>query len=88
MSDHQSAVSEVASSVSAIASKTTYVGGATSLFGWIASIDILPWLGFIIALAGFAVNLTFKCLENKRASELHRIKIKEFKCKGGRNEVD
>ena len=88
MSDHQSAVSEVASGVSAIASKTTYFGAGTGLFAWFASIDILPWLGFLIALAGFAVNLCFKCIENKRAAELHAIKMKEIKCKGGCNEVN
>lgn len=88
MSDHQSAVSEVASSVSAIASKTTYAGGLTGLFGWFASIDILPWLGFLIALSGFVVNLAFKYLENKRAAELHAVKMKEAKCKGGCNEVN
>lgn len=76
------AVAEVAAAVSSVASKTTYLGAGTGFFAWLLSIDILPWLGFIIALAGFIVNLIFKYLENKRAQEIHEFKM------GRKNEVN
>lgn len=89
MSEHKAqAAAEIAATVSAAASKTTYVGAGTGFFAWLLSIDILPWLGFTIAFAGFIVNLIFKYLENQRASELHKIKVKEAKCNGGCNEIN
>ncbi|WP_168395110.1 holin [Acinetobacter indicus] len=79
MSEHKTqAVAEVAAAVSSVASKTTYVGAGTGFFAWLLSIDVLPLLGFLLALAGFIVNLAFKCLENKRAQELHDLKKKEY----------
>jgi len=79
VSEHKTqAVAEVAAAVSSVASKTTYVGAGTGFFAWLLSIDVLPLLGFLLALAGFIVNLVFKCLENKRAQELHDLKKKEY----------
>lgn len=79
MSEHKTqAVAEVAAAVSSVASKTTYVGAGTGFFAWLLSIDVLPLLGFLLALAGFIVNLLFKYLENKRAQELHDLKKKEY----------
>ncbi|WP_411684295.1 holin [Acinetobacter indicus] len=79
MSEHKTqAVAEVAAAVSSVASKTTYVGAGTGFFAWLLSIDVLPLLGFVLALAGFIVNLAFKYLENKRAQELHDLKKKEY----------
>ncbi|MCO8100113.1 MULTISPECIES: holin [Acinetobacter] len=79
MSEHKTqAVAEVAAAVSSVASKTTYVGAGTGFFAWLLSIDVLPLLGFLLALAGFIVNLVFKYLENKRAQELHDLKKKEY----------
>ena len=79
MSEHKTqAVAEVAAAVSSVASKTTYVGAGTGFFAWLLSIDVLPLLGFLLALAGFIVNLGFKYLENKRAQELHDLKKKEY----------
>ena len=79
MSEHKTqAVAEVAAAVSSVASKTTYVGAGTGFFAWLLSIDVLPLLGFLLALAGFIVNLVFKYLENKRAQELHNLKKKEY----------
>lgn len=79
MSEHKTqAVAEAAAAVSSVASKTTYVGAGTGFFAWLLSIDVLPLLGFLLALAGFIVNLVFKYLENKRAQELHDLKKKEY----------
>lgn len=79
MSEHKTqAVAEVAATVSSVASKTTYMGAGTGFFAWLLSIDVLPLLGFVLALAGFIVNLVFKYLENKRAQELHDLKKKEY----------
>ena len=78
MSDKNQAVIEIASAVSSTASKTTYIGAYGGVVGWLLSIDWLPWLGFVIAFSGFIVNLYFKRLENKRAEEMHKLKIQEL----------
>ncbi|WP_104470352.1 holin [Acinetobacter indicus] len=78
MSDQKTAAMEMAATVSSAASKTTYAGAGTGFFAWLLSIDVLPLLGFLLALAGFIVNLVFKYLENKRAQELHDLKKKEY----------
>ena len=90
MSEHKTqAAAEIAATVSAVASKTTYLGAGGGFIAWLLSIDILPWLGFAVALGGFIVNLIFKFLENKRAAELHRINMRKMTCRnGGCNEVD
>ena len=89
MSETKQAAAEIAATVSAVASKTTYVGAGGGFIAWLLSIDILPWLGFAVALAGFIVNLVFKFLENQRAAELHKINMRKMTCKkGGCNETN
>ena len=89
MSETKQAAAELAATVSAAASKTTYVGAGGGFIAWLLSIDILPWLGFAVALGGFIVNLIFKFLENQRAAELHRINMRKITCKkGGCDEID
>ncbi|QHI29332.1 hypothetical protein AhaeINNSZ174_07570 [Acinetobacter haemolyticus] len=68
---------EVAAGISGAASKTTYVGAVGGFFGYLASVDVIAWLGIFIAVAGFAVNLYYKRKENKRAEELHQIKMQQ-----------
>ena len=77
MSDQKSAVMEMAATVSSAASKTTYAGAASGFVAYLASIDVLAWLGIAIALGGFAVNWYYKRLENKRADEIHRLRMKK-----------
>ena len=85
MSDHQSAVSEVASSVSAAASKITYGAAGTGVIGWLMSVDIITWIGVIIAFGSFVTNWYYRWKDNKRADELHAIKMREGQCKGNCN---
>lgn len=79
MSDQKSAVMEMAATVSSAASKTTYAGAASGFVAWLASVDVLAWLGIVIAIAGFAVNWYYKRLENKRADEIHQLRMQELK---------
>ena len=81
MSDQKTAVVEVAASVSSAASKTTYFGATSGFLAYLASIDVLAWLGISIALAGFIVNWYYKRLENKRADEIHELKVKQWQGK-------
>jgi len=78
MSDQKSAVMEMAATVSSAASKTTYAGAASGFVAYLASIDVLAWLGITIALGGFVVNWYYKRLENKRAEEIHQLRKKEY----------
>ncbi|ENW15639.1 hypothetical protein L313_2821 [Acinetobacter haemolyticus CIP 64.3 = MTCC 9819] len=79
MSDQRAAVAEVAATISSAASKTTYAGAASGFVAYLASIDVLAWLGIAIALGGFAVNWYYKRLENKRADEIHQLRIKQWR---------
>lgn len=79
MSEHKTAVVEMAASVSSAASKTTYAGAASGFLAYLASVDVLAWLGIAIALGGFAVNWYYKRLENKRANEIHQLRIKQWR---------
>ncbi|TCB73187.1 holin [Acinetobacter sp. ANC 4177] len=78
MSDQKTAVVEMAASVSSAATKTTYAGAASGFLAYLASIDVLAWLGIAIALGGFVVNWYYKRLENKRADEIHELKKKQY----------
>ena len=78
MSDQKTAVVEMAASVSSAATKTTYAGAASGFLAYLASVDVLAWLGISIALAGFIVNWYYKRLENKRADEIHELKVKQW----------
>lgn len=69
---------QTAIQIAETASKTTYLGGIGGSVAWLFNIDWLPWLGLLIAFFGFVVNLYFKRLENKRAEEIHRLKMQEY----------
>ena len=79
MSDQKTAVMEMAATVSSAASKTTYAGAASGFVAWLASVDVLAWMGIALALAGFVVNWYYKRLENKRADEIHQLRMKELR---------
>ncbi|WP_441373562.1 holin [Acinetobacter lwoffii] len=79
MSDQKTAVMEMAATVSSAASKTTYAGAASGFVAWLASVDVLAWMGIALALAGFVVNWYYKRLENKRADEIHQLRIKQWR---------
>ena len=79
MSDQKSAVMEMAATVSSAASKTTYAGATSGFVAYLASIDVLAWLGIVIALGGFAVNWYYKRLENKRADEIHQLRMQQLR---------
>ena len=79
MSDQNSAVMEMAAPVSSAASKTTYAGAASGFVAWLASVDVLAWMGIALALAGFVVNWYYKRLENKRADEIHQLRLEELR---------
>lgn len=81
MSDQKTAVVEMAASVSSAATKTTYAGAASGFLAYLASVDVLAWLGIAIALGGFVVNWYYKRLENKRADEIHELKVKQWQGK-------
>ena len=78
MSDQKTAVVEMAASVSSAATKTTYAGAASGFLAYLASVDVLAWLGIAIALVCFVVNWYYKRLENKRADEIHELKVKQW----------
>ena len=73
MSESKGAVVDV---VASAATKTTYTGAAGGFIAHLLSIDILAWFGIAVAVGGFAVNWYYKRLENKRAQELHELRLR------------
>jgi len=57
------------------ASNATMAGGITALFGGLTSSDIAAFGGLLIAVIGLAINAYYKHQSNKRAQELHELKI-------------
>ena len=79
MSDHAHLTAETAAVISDVASKTTYIGGLGGFFAWLLSIDILPWAGLFVAMAGLIVNWYYRRQENKRAQEIHDLTVKRLR---------
>jgi len=86
MSESKNAVFDVAASASTKATAWTYGGAGGGFIAHLLSIDILAWLGISIALGGFVVNWHYKRREDKRAQELHELKVKN-QIKRGENNV-
>lgn len=79
MADRAHLTAETAAVISDVASKTTYIGGLGGFFAWILSIDILPWAGLFVAMAGLIVNWYYRQQENKRAQEIHDLTVKRLR---------
>ncbi|MFD1439036.1 hypothetical protein HLH14_09310 [Acinetobacter sp. ANC 4282] len=79
MADRAHLTAETAAVISDVASKTTYIGGLGGFFAWILSIDILPWAGLFVAMAGLIVNWYYRRQENKRAQEIHDLTVKRLR---------
>ncbi|MFD1437718.1 hypothetical protein HLH14_10660 [Acinetobacter sp. ANC 4282] len=79
MADRAHLTAETAAVISDVASKTTYIGGLGGFFAWLLSIDILPWAGLFVAMAGLIVNWYYRRQENKRAQEIHELTLKRLR---------
>ena len=79
MVDQAHLTAETAAVISDVASKTTYIGGLGGFFAWLLSIDILPWAGLFVAIAGLIVNWYYRRQENKRAQEIHDLTVKRLR---------
>ena len=79
MADRAHLTAETAAVISDVASKTTYIGGLGGFFAWLLSIDILPWAGLFVAMAGLIVNWHYRRQENKRAQEIHDLTVKRLR---------
>ena len=79
MADRAHLTAETAAVISDVASKTTYIGGLGGFFAWLLSIDILPWAGLFVAMAGLIVNWYYRRQENKRAQEIHDLTVKRLR---------
>lgn len=79
MADRAQLTAETAAVISDVASKTTYIGGLGGFFAWLLSIDILPWAGLFVAMAGLIVNWYYRRQENKRAQEIHDLTLKRLR---------
>ncbi|PZP90231.1 MAG: hypothetical protein DI587_39275 [Variovorax paradoxus] len=73
----RSAEAEVAAA--AAASKGMYTGAGVSLVGGTAlSSDLLGWAGFVVAVAGFALNAWFKWDARRRAKREHTARMQRI----------
>lgn len=84
MSDSQTII-EASSVATSAAAKTTVIGGAASVAGKFAGIDPVTAMGLMIGIGGlvislfsFLINVYYKRQENKRADQIHQLKLKEL----------
>lgn len=80
------AITEASSVVTSISTKTAVGGSIAGLSGKFLGLDPVTALGLIIAVAGlfvsfmsFLINWYYKRQENKRATEIHRLRVQEMK---------
>ncbi|AOA57582.1 phage holin family protein [Acinetobacter larvae] len=85
MSDSQSII-EASSVATSAAAKATVGGAGASLLGKVTGLDPVTAIGLIIGVGGllisvlsFFINVYYKWRENKRADEIHRLKLKELR---------
>ncbi|RPD83130.1 hypothetical protein EGK75_13485 [Neisseria weixii] len=62
-----------------IASRYTYGGAGAGAVGAWLHIDWAMWVGILVAVGGFVVNVFFKIREDRRQAEWHRLQAKMLK---------
>ncbi|GAA5003176.1 hypothetical protein GCM10023206_06640 [Acinetobacter puyangensis] len=84
--DHAQTAIEASAAVTSASSKTAVVGGSVTFLGWVTSLDPITIIGVSVGIGGllvsvlsFLINWHYKKLENKRADEIHQLKVKELK---------
>lgn len=60
-------------------SNVMYGGAGASMLGYLAQIDWLSFIGIMVAIGGFIVNLYSKAKENKYNEEQHNEYMKKIK---------
>ncbi|PJO77713.1 hypothetical protein GJV52_12360 [Neisseria brasiliensis] len=61
-----------------IASRYTYGGAGASVVGALLQVDWAMWIGVLVALGGFIVNVFFKMREDRRQTEKHELEKKRL----------
>jgi len=64
--------------ISSAASWGSAGGGATSLYGWLTSNEMLAFIGAVVAVLGFLVNLIFQVRRDRREAELHAARMAQL----------
>lgn len=64
--------------VLAVSNKATVFGGGTSLLGFVASMNWLGILGFLIALTGLLVSWYYSSKKNAREEAEHQARMAEY----------
>ncbi len=79
VSENKNALFEMATTSSpSVATQTTYWSTVGGLAGYLAQVDVIAWFGIGIALFTAAINWHYKRQENKRANQIHQLKLKEL----------
>ena len=61
--------------IAAVAQKVSAGGGGIALFGGLTANEIAAFGGLAIAGLGLIVQVVFKLLDNRRKSEVHRMRM-------------
>lgn len=64
--------------IASVASKLTYTGAGSLGFGWLFSSESAVFFGILGVIAGNVINWWFKRKADKRAEELHILKVQEW----------
>lgn len=61
-----------------IASRYTYGGAGTGILAALLQVDWAMWIGVLVAVGGFVMNLYFKIKEDRRAEQRHQQTMKQL----------
>ena len=73
MSEHTQAAIET--TIAATGQKMAVAGGGASFLGWVTSSDWLAFVGILVAVLGFVINIYFSYQRNKREQKEHDLRM-------------
>ncbi len=73
----------VEATVISTSGKTTMGGAATSVLGWLASVNWIGVSGILIALAGLIVNVYFQARRDRRETAESRERVQALRARCG-----
>lgn len=73
------AIAQAASSAAPeVAPRVTTGGASAAALGWVLSNEVLGVIGVLIALAGWLTTWYYRRRDDKRAEQLHRVKMRRL----------
>jgi hypothetical protein len=68
----------VEATIAGVANKVTYGGGGFALVMGLNASEIAAFVGALVAILGLVVQIYYKRKADKRAEELHKLRLEEI----------